>query len=255
PGEASLRAHQRIVGPALALDEERLVQVGLVVGVHVRGPHRVAPEHHVAVVVLVHAQGELGVHGLAVKTPGLPERGVDQLLGNSVVHDDEEADVREGPADLGRRGGAGAGPRRQIGAQIDDGDHDDEIAFSDRFDNERVGSYGARVHGGEPWPTASSRSSTATSTSSSPPTCGPGTSTRPSVTGRPSVSRRTRAICGSPTPARRGGGAPAAPRVGTAVVRDVTTPSTSSAGSRTRNGAGRRRCSSRRWTSRASTSR
>src|SRR4029450_8485034 len=201
------------------------------------------------------AQGQLGVHGLGVKAPSLGERVVDQRLGNTVVHDDEEADVGKGATDLGRRGGVGPPPRREVGAEVDHRDHDDEIAPSVGFDNERVGSYGAGVHGGEPWPTASSRSSTATSTSSSPRTCGPGTSTRPFATGRPSVSRRTRAICGWPTPASRGGGSPASTRIGAAAVRDVTTPSTSSGGGRTPSGSGRRRCSSRRWTSKASTSR
>src|SRR4029453_13451534 len=76
----------------------------------------------------------------------------------------------------------------------------------------------------------SSRSSTATSTSSSPRTCGPGTSTRPSATGRPSVSRRTRAICGWPTPASRGGGAPAATRVRAPPPRGVITPPTPEGG-------------------------
>ena len=51
--EAPARAAQRIVRRALALDEEGLVQVGLVVVVDVRRPHRVAAHRHVAVVVLV----------------------------------------------------------------------------------------------------------------------------------------------------------------------------------------------------------
>jgi len=73
--------------------------------------------------VLVHAQGELGVHGLGVEAPGLGERVVDQRLRDPVVHDDDEADVREGAADLGRRAGLRAGPRGEIGAEIEHRDH------------------------------------------------------------------------------------------------------------------------------------
>src|SRR6266850_4323752 len=51
------------------------------------------------------------------------------------------------------------------------------------------------------------------------------------------------------------GGSRASTRIGAAAVRGVTTPSTRIAGGRTRSAAGRRRFSSRRWTSRASTSR
>ena len=94
PHEAPAGAAQRIVGPALALDEERLVEVGLVVGVHVRGPHGVAAHRHVAVVVLVHAERQLGVGiGCAWNRRASANVRVDQRAGHAVVDDDEEADV------------------------------------------------------------------------------------------------------------------------------------------------------------------
>ena len=88
--------------------------------------------------MLVHAQGELGVHGLRVEALGLGERVVDQGLRDAVVHDDEEADVLQGAPELGRRGGGGVGAPREIRPEIDDRDHDDEIAPSDGFDKEGV---------------------------------------------------------------------------------------------------------------------
>src|SRR5205814_7027029 len=117
-----------VCGAALALDEERLVQVRLVVGVDVRGPHRVAPQHHVAVVVLVHPQRELGVQGLGVEAPGLAERALDQRLGDAVVHDDEEADVFERAPQRFGGGAERAWPSREIWSEIDHRDHDSASA-------------------------------------------------------------------------------------------------------------------------------
>src|SRR5262249_5290052 len=131
-----------IVRASLALDEERLVEVGLVVGVDVGGPHRVAPEHHVAVVMLVHAQRELRVHGLCVKAAGLGERVVGEGLRDAVIHHDEEADLLECPAKLAGRGGERPGPSGQVRTHVDHRDHDDEIAPSAGFDNEAGGRYG-----------------------------------------------------------------------------------------------------------------
>jgi hypothetical protein len=123
PREAAAGAHERIVRPALALDEERLVQVGLVVGVDVGRPHRVPPEHHVAVVVFVHPERQLGLHGLGVEAARLGERVVDQRLRDPVVDDDEEADVLERAAELGRGGRPRTGPSGEIGAQVDHRNH------------------------------------------------------------------------------------------------------------------------------------
>jgi len=124
PSETPAGADERVVGATLALDEERLVQVGLVVGVDVRGPDRVAPQHHVAVVVLVHAQSELGVHGLGVEAPGFGEGGVHERLRNAVIHHDEEADVLERPPKLGGHGGGGAWASGEIRSEIQHGNHD-----------------------------------------------------------------------------------------------------------------------------------
>jgi hypothetical protein len=49
----------------------------------------------------------------------------------------EEADVLQGAPELGRRGGGCVGARREIRPEIDDRDHDDEIAPSDGFDKGR----------------------------------------------------------------------------------------------------------------------
>jgi hypothetical protein len=85
--------------------------------------------------VLVHAQGELGVHGLCVEAPRLAERVVDQSLRDAVVHDHEEADVLQRAPEPGRRGGGGVWAR-QVRPEIDDRDHADETAPSDGFDKE-----------------------------------------------------------------------------------------------------------------------
>ena len=66
--------------------------------------------------------------------------------------------------------------------------------------------------------------------------------------------RGRRATCAWPRTASRGGASPRTP-IAAGAVTGVTTPRTRSAGGRSRSGAGPRRSRSRRWTSRASTSR
>ena len=115
-------AHERIVGRAFTPGKERFVQVRLVIGVDLRCPHHVPAERHVAVVVLVHQQRALRVHRLIVEAPRFGERPIDQRLRDAVVDHDEETDVLERVADLGRRRFDGAGAAGEGRAEVDDRD-------------------------------------------------------------------------------------------------------------------------------------
>jgi hypothetical protein len=69
-------------------------------------------------------KGELGIGRLRVEAPGLGKGVVDQRLRDTVVHHDEEADILQGPPELGRRGGGGARARGEIRTEIHHRNHD-----------------------------------------------------------------------------------------------------------------------------------
>jgi hypothetical protein len=73
--------------------------------------------------VLVHAQRELGIHGLGVEASRFGKRVIDQRLRDVVVHEDEESDVLQGAAELGGRGRGRAWPRSEIRSDIQDRNH------------------------------------------------------------------------------------------------------------------------------------
>ena len=84
---------ERVVGAALALDEERLVHVGQRVFADPRGAHVVARHRHVAVIVLVHQQGVLGRRRLGVEPFRFREGPPDELPRYAVIHQDEKSDM------------------------------------------------------------------------------------------------------------------------------------------------------------------
>src|SRR5580700_1317579 len=113
---------QRVIRSALAFDEERFVQVTLLVVVDVGRADRVAAHYHVAVDVIVELQRELLVHRQLVKPARLGEGALEQRERHVVPGQHEKADRGQRVMHLPRDGLERTGPTGQVIGNIDDRD-------------------------------------------------------------------------------------------------------------------------------------
>jgi hypothetical protein len=100
----------------LALDEERLVEVGLGVLLHHRGPER-----QVADVVLVELERQLALDRQGVERGRHGEQPVDQLLRHAVAADEIEPDVLQGIPQFAGAALERARCAREMLGEVDDG--------------------------------------------------------------------------------------------------------------------------------------